>query len=159
MSQTVSTAWGTRAAYPNVTNLNSQPSAASRTIGAVDATATTPANPVGFKVDYTFKTATTGVTTTGTISVYLLESADGGTTYTDGMNAATTTDQTSSIKNATAIKTIQANANSQTCTDTFDLPRNFCPKNHTLLIQNGTGAALLSSGNTLSVTPINFTVG
>lgn len=154
----VSIGWGTRAAYSAVTNLNSQGSAAARTIGPVDGTATTPANPVGFKIDYTIKAATTGVTSTGTVTFYLIESADGGTTYTDNMNANTTTDQASSIKNAVAIRQIKLDANSATAQGVFDLPGQFTPKNHTLLLLNSSGAALLSSGQSVSYTPMYYTV-
>lgn len=154
----VTIAYGTRAAYSAVSNLNSQASAAARTIGAVDATATTPANPDGFKIDYTIRAATTGVTSTGTVTFYLVESADGGTTYTDNLNVATTTDQAALVKNAKIIQVVRLDANSATAQDTFDLPRQFTPKNHTILVLNGSGAALLSSGNSISYTPITYSV-
>ena len=154
----VQISYGTRAAYPNVTTLNSQGSAVARTIGAISATTgITSANPVGFKIDATIKLATTGVTSTGTLAFYLVESAD-GSTYSDSLNAATTTDQAGSIKNSRLVYVAAANANSQVVQAVFDLPSIFTPLNHTLLIQNGSGAALSSAGNSISYTPIIYTV-
>jgi hypothetical protein len=153
----VTIAWGTRATYANITNLDGQPTGQLRTIGAVDATATTPANPCGFKLDYVLKTGTTA-TTSGTATFYLIESADGGTNYTDQVNVATTTDQAAKIKNAVAIRTVKLDAATTTFSDTFDLPRQFTPKSHTIAVLNSSGGSLSTGGNSLAYTPITYTV-
>lgn len=156
---TIALNYGTRTAYPNVANLNTGASNGAWTVGNVNNTAapaglTAPAT--GFKVDATIKLATTGVTSTGVVVFYLVESADGGTTYTDGLNPSTTANQSSSVRNARVVFIAVASANSQVINVTFDLPTIAAPKDHTIMVSNGSGAALLSSGNTLSYIAINY---
>jgi len=159
MSYSVTLGYGTRTAYPNTTCINSVASNAACTIGGVDSTATSPANPVGFKVDIVVKLASTGVTSTGVLTVYLIESADGGTTWSDGLATSSTSIASTAIKGATPILVTPANANSQTVQVVFDMPSTFTPKNHTLLLLNGSGAALSGTGHSVSYTPITYTIG
>lgn len=151
---TVNIAYGTRTEFASDTNLNSLTSGQLKAVGAVD---NSTAKNDGFKIDATIKLATTGVTSTGVLTFYLAESAD-GSTYTDGLNVSTTADQTSTIKNTPVVQIAQANANSQTVQVVFDLPKQFAPKYFTILVANGSGATLSSSGNTVYYTPITYTV-
>lgn len=153
---TTTTTYGTRTEYGTDSNLNSLASAATKPIGAIDNSST---GACGFLIDYTIVLASSSVSSTGTISFFLMTSGD-GTNYTDGISPTASTDQTSGMKNAAMklVHTAIANANSQTCRDSFELPRTFAPKYHTLLIQNNSGAALASSGHSVYYTPINFAI-
>lgn len=151
---TVSISYGSRTEYPTDTNLNNLASNNAKPIGGANNNTT---KAVGYKLDVTIKLATTGVTSSGIITIYLVESADGGTTYTDGITITTTGDIASSLKNSEVIKTLSANANSQVINVTFDLPRQFAPKDHSLVILNGTGASFSTTGNNAFYTPITYT--
>lgn len=153
---TQSPLYGTRTEYPNDSNLNSLANGQAKPIGAVDNASLSPTPAMGFKVDATIVLGSSGVSSTGTIPIYLLESAD-GTNYTDGITVTSSSDQTSNIKNAVIVASPNANANSQTVRIVFDLPRLFAPKKHSLLFSNSTGAAFASSGHSVYYTPINFT--
>lgn len=152
---TQSILYGTRTEFPNDTNLNSLASNSTVPIGGVTNTSTLA---VGFKIDCSIYLASTGVTSTGTLTVYLIESVD-GTNYTDGINNITSnTNQSSNIKNAPVVQYLQANANSQVVRVVFDLPKQFAPKYFSLLVNNGTGAALSSASNNVYYSDINYTV-
>lgn len=153
---TVAISYGTRTEFPNDTNLNSIASNTIRAIGGVTNTSTSQLAD-GFKIDATVKLATTGVTTTGTLTFYLVESTD-GTNYTDGVNITTTSDQSSSVKNAPVVYVAQANANSQIVQVVFDLPKQFAPKFFSLLVSNGSGASLSSTGHNISYSAIQYNV-
>lgn len=153
---TLSISYGTRTEYATDTNLNSMASNVAKAMGAVSNTATS-GGFVGYKLDGTIYLATTGVTSTGTISIYMVESAD-GTNYVDGINVTATTDQSSSIKSATILGTAPANANSQIVRIVFDLPRQFSPKYHSLLVSNGTAATFSSASNSFYYTPISYVI-
>ncbi len=152
---TVNIAYGTRTEFASDTNLNSLTSGQCKMLGVVANSATLAD---GFKIDATIVLATTGVTSTGTLTFYLVESAD-GTNYTDGVSTSTTADQTVSIKNAPVVQYVQANSSSQgTVRVVFDLPKQFAPKYFGILVSNGSGATLSSSGNSVYYTPITYTV-
>jgi hypothetical protein len=154
MSTTVSINYGTRTEYGTDTNVNSLASAAAKAIGGVSNSST---KCVGFKIDATIKLATTGVTSSGILYFYLVESADGGTTYTDGINVTSTGDQASSLKNATVVFIAQANANSQVINVVFDLLEQYAAKDHSLVVLNSSGATISSAGNSVYYTPITYT--
>lgn len=147
-------AYGTRTEFPNDANINSLPTGQCKAIGGVTNTSTLAD---GFKIDIAIYLATTGVTSTGSLTFYLAESAD-GTTYNDGVNITTTGDQTSSIKNCPVVKTLAANANSQVVRVSWDLPGEYAPKYFSLLLSNGTGATISSTSNSAYYTPISYTV-
>lgn len=151
---TVSISYGTRTEYGSDANLNSTTSNQAKPVGGVSNSSS---KVVGYKIDATIKLATTGVTTTGTLTFYLLESADGGTTYTDGINITSNADVASSIRNSPAIFVAVANVNSQIVNVVFDLPKQFAPKDHSVVVLNGTGASLSTAGNTMFYTPITYT--
>lgn len=153
---TLSINYGTRTEYAVDTNLNSLAANAVKTVGAVANTATS-GGFIGYKVDLTVYLASTGVTSNGTVQVYMCESAD-GTNYTDRINTTATTDQASTIKNAVVIASPAANANSQIVSICLDLPRQFSPKYHSILVGNSTGAAFSSTSNSAYYTPISYTV-
>ncbi len=151
---TISISYGTRTEYGTDTNVNSLAANVAKPIGGVSNSST---KVVGFKIDATIKLATTGVTSTGILTFYFVESADGGTTYTDGINVTTTADIATSLKNATVVAIATANANSQIVNIVFDLPKQFAPKDHSLVILNGSAATILSTGNSIFYTPITYT--
>lgn len=150
---TVNIAYGTRTEFASDTNLNSLSSNQCKMLGVV---ANSALLADGFKIDATIVLASTGVTSTGTLTFYLVESAD-GTNYTDGVSTSTTADQTASIKNAPVVQYVQANA-SYTVRVVFDVPKQFAPKYFGLLLSNGSGATLSSTGHSVYYTPITYTV-
>lgn len=151
---TVNVVYGTRTEFANDSNLNSLASSNAKQIGVID---NHTALNCGFKIDAHVKLATTGVTSTGTLTFYACESTD-GSTYVDGINTTATTDQTSSIKNAPVVKTAQANANSQVVDVAFDYPGPCPPRYVCLLVSNGSGATVSSSGHSAYYTPFNWTI-
>ncbi len=153
MPTTIQPAYGTRTEFGQDSAVNSLASGQAACVGAVDNSST---KADAFKIDLTLKLATTGVTSTGSIVVYMVESAD-GTNYTDGINVTSTGNQASSIKNAPVVRVLNATANSQVIQVVFDLPAAHAPKNFSLVVSNGSGAAMLSSGNTAYYTPITYT--
>lgn len=155
---TIAVNYGTRTAYPSASNVNSGASAGAWTVGNVNNTAS-PAGlsalATGFKIDATIKLATTGVTSTGTVVFYLVESADGGTTYTDGLSPTSTASQSASLKNARIVAVALASANSQIVNVSFELS-GIPPKDHTILVSNGSGAAFSASGHQISYVAVNY---
>lgn len=151
---TTTTTYGTRTQYGTDSNLNSLANAATKPIGAID---NSTAGACGFLVDYKITLAASSVSATGTIGFYLLTSGD-GTNYTDGISPTASTDQTSSMKVSAQqlAHTVVANANSQVCYGSFEIPRMFAPKYHSFLITNSSGAALASSGHYVYYTAVNF---
>ena len=153
---TVSIAYGTRTEFGNDGNLNSITNTTAVVIGPCDNSSTLAG---GFKIDATIKLASTGTTSTGSVTFYLIESCDGGTTYTDNItNVTTSSNQSASIKNAKVVFVATANANSQVVNVEFDLPVIAAPKKFSLIISNGSGATLSASGHSVYYTPINYTV-
>jgi hypothetical protein len=151
---TVNVVYGTRTEFANDSNLNSLSSGQAKQIGVID---NHTALNCGFKIEAYAKLATTGVTSTGTLTFYACESSD-GSSYVDGINTTATTDQTSSIKNAPVVKTAQANANSQVVDVMFDFPSQCPPRYVSILVSNGSGATLSSSAHSAYFTPYNWTV-
>lgn len=156
---TVSPNYGTRTAYPSVSNLASLASTSAVAVGNVTnstAPAGLSATADGFKVDAKVVLAASGVSATGTLSFYVIESTDGGTTYSDGISPSSGSNQAASIKNARLAFVAVANAVSQTVAVTFDLPGINPPKDHSILVLNGSGAALAASGHALDYTAIGY---
>ncbi len=151
---TLSISYGSRTEFGTDTNITSMASNVAKAMGAVSNSSTKVA---GFKIDATIKLATTGVTSTGFITLFLVESADGGTTYTDGINVTSTGDQAASLKAARTVLVAPANANSQIINVTFDLPCAQAPKDFSIVLLNNSGATLLSSGQSMFYTPITYT--
>lgn len=157
MPTTIQPSYGTRTQFSqDTTSLASLASGQAVCVGAVDNSTT---KAVAHKIDMTIKLATTGVTSNGSLAVYLVESTDGGTTYTDNINVTSTGNQASTIKNAPMVRSINANANSQIVQVAFDLPIVHAPKNFAIVVSNGSGAALSSSGHSVYYTPITYTQG
>lgn len=113
---------------------------AGRAMTAVD-NSTTGAIDVHIKVK--IKTASSGVSTTGYLSVYLLAAAD-GTEYDDAFAGS---DAAFTPVNAYQLEIIQATANSTTYVKSYVLSRvcGFVPKKWAIAVVNNTGAALDST--------------
>lgn len=156
---TISVNYGTRTAYPNASNIAGGAAGGAWTVGNVNNTASPAglsAPAMAFKVDAVVALGASGVTSTGTIGFYAVESADGGTTYTDGLNVSTTANQSSSLRNAKLIYVAMATASGQVVKVSFDYPGPTPPKDHTILVSNGSGAALATSGNSVSYVAVNY---
>lgn len=153
---TLAPSYGSRTEFGSDANLNGLTNGQAKPLGKVD-NSTTPAD--AFKVDLTIALNSVGVSSSGTVTVYLIEAAlDTTTTYTDQINPAGSTDVTSLLKNARPIRTYAANAVSQVVQDTFTLPVLEPPKYWSLVVANGSGAALAASGNSAYFTPINYSI-
>jgi hypothetical protein len=156
---TISTNYGTRTAYPSVSNLASLASTNAVCVGNVNNSSSVgglSATAVGFKVDVKIVLAASGVSATGTLTFYLVESTDAGTTYSDGISPSSGSNQAASLKNARLLFVATANANSQAVNASFELPGQLAPKDHSILVLNGSGAALAASGHAVDYTPVNF---
>jgi len=136
-------------------NLSSQPSNTVRGMGSV-AASQFGSNPVGYKVDAKITLTGSGVTSTGYISFYLVESNDGGTTWTDSVNVSTTASQ--GLTNARLVATAIATANSQVVSVNFDLPTLMAPQTFSIMVSNATGAAFSNAGYAIHVLPVNYQV-
>lgn len=153
-------AYGTRAAYGSVSNMNSLASGAAKTTQHRD-------NSTDLAIDYEVYVEltlnSTGVSATGTIELYLLESGVSGSgDTTDGIDMATpsTADVAASIKNAKLLAVLAANANNQIVRWQGRL-RDFVanvPKFHGILVRNLSGAALAASGHDIQNAPITETI-
>jgi hypothetical protein len=148
---TIQPSYGTRSAFPNMSNLNSLAAGAVVGLGAVDNTTTLADN---YKIDTNIVLASAGVSATGTLVYYLIESGD-GISYTDNLNPGGT--GLVAPKNGKVVRVLNANSNSQVVIDTFDLPVITCPKKFGIIVANSSGAALPVSGNAVSFTPITYT--
>lgn len=148
---TVSQAYGSQTAFVASSNLSAMPSNVVRAMGSVANTATLA---VGYKIDTVINLCTTGVTSTGFVSFYLVESNDGGTTYTDGVNVTTS----ATLTNARLVYTAVASANSQILRLNFDLPSQIAPRVWSLCVSNGSGATFSNAAYAVNYTPTNVTV-
>jgi hypothetical protein len=149
------TTFGTQTAFGSVANLNSLTSAAACAIGAVDTSAT---GALAFEIDFSITLAASAVSSTGVLTFYLIQSMTSTSSgFSDGISP-TGTSVASSIKNATIIRTYNANANSQVVADTFYLPVPAPAKYWSLVVSNGSGATLASSGHSFNYTPITETI-
>ena len=145
--------YGSQTAFTASSNLSSMASNVVRGMGSVAASGFA-SNPLGYKINAVIKAASTGVTSTGFISFYLVESNDGGTTWTDGANVTTS----ASITNARLVYQAIATANSQVVTVNFDLPCYIPPQTWSLMVSNGTGASFSSTGYQVEYLPYYQTV-
>lgn len=149
--------YGSHTAFGTLTNLNSLANAAAKPLQHVDNSTTTKAIDYLIYLEIVLNSA--GVSATGTIDIYLLEgevSGSGDTTDGIDMSTPTTSDQAANIKNATLIKTLNANANSQTVRwqcRLLDYIANV-PNFWGLLIKNNSGAALAASGHDGQYVPL-----
>jgi hypothetical protein len=92
----------------------------------------------------------TGATANTAFSLYILKSSDGGTTYESGTGVTSPV-----IPNRAPDLVIPANTTTTAATTSYDIP---IPAGYfeVLLINNGTGQSLASSGNSLTLTPITY---
>jgi hypothetical protein len=157
-TQTIS--YGTEAAFSSASNINSLASAAAKPLGAVDNSS---ALAVNYRCYLKVTLNSTGVSSTGTLSIYLLESTD-NSNWSDGISPSGSSDIASSVKNAKLLAVLTANANNQVIYYDFDILGDLqgvmrdCPKYFSLVLLNSTGAALNGSGNAITNTPIKYTV-
>lgn len=156
----VSNGWvyGTRTAFSVASNLNSLVSTQAKPMGSVDTPTPPPSTPcLGFLIDISITPASASVSSTGVISVYLIQSLDGGTNYTDRISPSGTSNIASSLKNAKLVRTMAVNAVSGTIAvfqDDFFLPVQCPAPKWSLVILNSTGADLPSSGHSINYTPV-----
>ena len=142
------------------TNLNSLANNAAKPLPAVDNSST---KAVDYKVYFEATLGASGVSATGTLEIYLIESTEGvAPDYTDGIDPAGTSDIASSIKNATLMRVLNANANGQVVRCVFDLTGDLrgtnrvCPKYWALVVLNKSGAALHASAHEVTQTAIKY---
>jgi hypothetical protein len=153
--------YGTRTQFAGFSRLNSVANSQAFTVGAVDNSTTKAVNE---KVELKVTLGSSGVSATGTVEVYALESED-NTTWSDGITGDVTGNQAANLKNAKLLAVLNANANSQVVNFQFDLvgqgginPLVDVPKYWSLLVYNKSGAAFAASGNDAQYTPIKYDV-
>ena len=155
--------YGSRTAFSGASNLNSLSSGQAKPLGVVTTPTPPPStNCIGFLIDISVTPNSAGTSSTGTLTLYLIQSMDGGTYYTDRIDPAGTSDVASSIKNAKLIKAMAVNANSGTIPvfqDDCFLPVVVPAPKWSLIALNGSGAALASSGHSVNYTPVYTQVG
>jgi hypothetical protein len=153
---TTTTNYGTRTEFADDSNLNSLAASAACGLGPVDNSSAGLAGADAFLVDFSITLAASGVSSTGILTFYLIQSAQSTTTgFTDGISP-TGTSVAGSIKNAKPVAIYNAIANSQVVEDTFRLPVPDPSKYWSLVASNGSGAALAGSGNSVFFTPITY---
>lgn len=153
--------YGTETAI-TATNINSLANNAAKPLPVVDNSST---KAVDEKVHFEVTLGSSGVSSTGTIELYLLESAESTTAdFTDGIDPTSSSDVASSIKNAVLLRVLNANANSQVVKCIFDLVSDLrgalqnCPQYWSLLVLNRSGAAFAASGHEVTHTAIKYDV-
>lgn len=151
--------YGTRTAFGSVSNLNSLANDTSKPFAHVDNATSIKALDYAFWLEFTLNS--TGVSATGTILVYLLESQISGSgDTTDGIDMATpvNSDQDANIKNARLLEVLDANANNQVVRFNGRLGDYIgnVPNFWGLLIRNLSGAAFAASGHDAQYVPIKY---
>ena len=143
--------YGTRTAFGSAANLNSLASGAACALGAIDNTAGND----GFIIDVSIVLGT--VAATGTLTIYLIQSSQSTTTgFADGISP-TGASVAGSILNAIPIRTLATpNSSGATVADTFRLPVADPAKYWSLVVLNGTGAALAASGHAVDYTSLTY---
>ena len=135
----------TDTACPQLTNMNSLANGQAKSLGKIDFE-TNGAHMATAKVELTL--GSSGVSSTGLVNIYFLGSQD-DTDWTDGIDPTSTSDVTSSIKNATRIASLNANANSQVVKVVLDL-FSLVGDGYSLgalVVANESGAAFAASGH------------
>lgn len=153
--------YGTETAI-TATNVNSLANNEAKPLPAVDNSSTKASD---YKVYFEATLNSTGVSATGTIEVYLIESTESTTAdFTDGIDPAGSANIASSVKNSRLLRILTANVNSQVVRDTFEISSDLrglgraCPKYWALVVYNKSGAALNGSGNEVTQTAIKYDV-
>jgi hypothetical protein len=142
---------GARTDFTLASNIASLANNAAKPLGKVNNT-TLDAHEINLELEITLASA--GVSTTGFVEVWLIESqADGGTSdYTDGINPDGTADIASSLKNARCVLTLIANASGTVVRYKSRLPVGQLAPYFTLVIVNKSGAAMAASGHVAKYT-------
>jgi hypothetical protein len=144
------------------TNLNSLANNAAKVIGgaAVDNSST---KAVDFQLYVEVTLGAASVSATGTLELYLIESSESTTLdFTDGIDPTSSSDISSSLKNAKRLAVFNANANAQVIKAVVNLSshpgvRN-APKYWAPVIYNKSGAALHASAHEMTQTAIKYDV-
>ncbi|MCC6328990.1 MAG: hypothetical protein IT174_10770 [Acidobacteria bacterium] len=151
--------YGTETAI-TATNINSLANNQAKPLPVVDNSST---KAIDAKVHFEATLGSSGVSATGTIELYLLESTESTTAdFSDGIDPTSASDVAASIKNATLLRILNANANSQVVKVIFDLTADVrnelanCPKYWSVLVLNKSGAALAASGHEANYTAIKM---
>jgi hypothetical protein len=142
--------YGTRTQFALDSNLASLANNAAKPIGKIDNTTTLAQ---AYRVDLSI-TLGTGVSSTGTVEVYLIESED-DSSYTDGISPTGTSDVASSIKNAMLIDVLTANVASTVVRKRLVIPVVAPEKYQGVVVYNKSGAAFASSTHSAYYMPIN----
>ena len=100
----------------------------------------------------------TGVDSAGYLQIYVVESTDGGTDFTDNIDPTSGSDQISSIKNAKLVAAPDANANSQVVEIAIDMRRHLggLAKDWAVVVRNESGAALAASGHAATYRRVDY---
>lgn len=152
--------YGTRTAFGTLSNLNSLANNAAKVLSQVDNTTT---KALDYLIWLEITLASTGVSASGSVEVYLLEAqVSGSGDTTDGIDMATptTSDIAASLKNAKKIDVLTANANSQVVrwnTRLLDHISNV-PPFWGLAIKNVSGAAFAASGHDAQYQSIKYDI-
>lgn len=127
-------------------NLHSLPNGDTKPLGLIDLSSTGPADEC--RVQLIIPLASSGVSSTGTIEVYWIETLAAADGYTDGISPTDTTDVESDRKNAPRLAILNANANSQVVNATIDIHRLIGAgwARGSLLIKNKSGATTAGTG-------------
>jgi hypothetical protein len=153
---------GSQTPFATVSNLNSLANTEAKPLGKVTAVASSQV-PLNYRMNLEIALASTGVSATGVLEIYLIESED-DSDYTDGIDPAGTTNIAASLKNAKLIDVLLANANSQIVRAVIDLigagfpPVMDVPNFWTIVVKNLSGAALASSGHDCDFTKVTETI-
>ncbi len=138
-------AYGAATSFSSSANTQSLANNAAKPLGKVSNNST-------LAIDYTFslefKLGSSGVSATGTVEIWLIESTD-DSDYTDGINPDSSSDIASSIKNARLLSILTANANSQVIKWVQGLvgagmpaPVTACPQYWAVIVYNKSGATM-----------------
>jgi hypothetical protein len=147
--------YGARTEFANDSNLNSLGSTSLCAIGPVDNSGSGVAGADAFIVDFSISLASSSVSSTGTLTAYLIQSSVSTSSgFTDGISP---TGASVTVVNAKVVYVANANTNSQVVADTFRLPVPDPAKYWSLVWLNGSGAALKSSANSVYYLPITYT--
>lgn len=134
--------YGTRTAFSAEDNIHGLATSQAKPIGEVDNSATLA---LDYMVFFRATLASSGVSSTGTIELLLIEKDDSGADkWTDGIDADGTSNIASSIKNAKLLEILAANSNSQEVICHFRLGDYIAhsPKYWSLVVYNKSGATL-----------------
>lgn len=156
-------AYGTETAI-TATNINSLANNEAKVVGgaSIDNSST---KAIDYKLYVEVTLNSTGVSASGSLEVYLIESTESTTAdFSDGIDPTSASNIAASLKNARLLDVLNANANNQVVKAVIDITGDLagrirnCPKYWAPIVLNKTGAAINSSGNEMTQTAITETI-